>query len=179
LATPSPAHHDSHPRLPLDPDQPPVRTPSWPPHLRLRLVGAVALGGLVGAPARYGLAVLLPAGADRFPWATFVVNVAGSALLGLLLDVVVERAPDGDSVARLLRHLLGVGLLGAFTTYSTFALEADLSLRQGNGLLAASYVLASLVAGLLACAAGIGAGRFVPLPERWRAREPVDAETAS
>lgn len=124
------------------------------------MVVAVALGGALGAPARYGLAELVPAATGGFPWATFVTNVTGSFALGLVLALVLERFRS----IRYLRPFVATGFLGAYTTYSTFAVEIDLLVRDGRGALALAYVAASLVAGLAAVGAGIWTGRALPLP---------------
>ena len=82
---------------------------------------AIALGGMIGAVARYAVANAWPAPAGRFPWSTFVVNVSGSICLGFLLRLIVERLPRH----RFARPLLCTGLLGGYTTFSTFAVEAS------------------------------------------------------
>jgi fluoride exporter len=129
---------------------------------RLGVVVAVALGGALGAPARYELSERFPAGAGSFPWATFCINVSGSFLLGLLLTVVLERWPP----TRYVRPFLAIGVLGAYTTFSTFSVEADLLIRNGHAALAIAYVLASLAAGGAAVYLGIVAGRLRPARRR-------------
>src|SRR4051794_4571781 len=83
------------------------------------LLAAIAVGGLVGAEARYALERLLDAPAGGWPWATWLINVVGSLLLGILMGVLggVRRPP------RLARPFLGVGVLGGFTTFSTAMVE--------------------------------------------------------
>ena len=164
-STRPPAARDSHPRLPLDPDQPERREPARP-HAGFEAAAVVAAGGAAGAALRYGLTLALPLGPAAFPLATLLINAGGSGLLGLLLEVVVERAPAWSRRAVMLRHLLGVGLLGALTTYSTFAVDVDLALRRRPAT-AVWDVGLTLAVGLLACAAGIAVGRRVPLPPRW------------
>ena len=117
---------------------------------------AVALGGAFGAPARYGLAQLVHVAPDTFPWATFWTNVTGSFALGLVLAVVLERLPP----TRHVRPFLATGFLGAYTTYSTFAVETDLLAKHGEAGLAAVYAAASVAAGLFAVWAGLWAGRL-------------------
>ena len=85
------------------------------------VLGAIAAGGALGALGRYGLAVAWPHRPGRFPWATFVTNVSGCLLIGVLMVLVVEVW----SAHRLLRPFLGVGVLGGYTTFSTFALDSD------------------------------------------------------
>lgn len=114
------------------------------------VVLAVALGGAIGAGARYGLQLALPTPPDGLPWATLVTNLVGCALLGALMQIVSTRiAPH-----RLLRPFLGSGLLGAFTTFSTYALEARDLLAAGRPGTAAGYVFGTLLGALLAVRLG-------------------------
>lgn len=137
--------------VPIDPDLP------LQPLARLdpRAVVAVALGGALGAPARYGISQLVPTAKDAFPWATFWTNVSGAFALGFILIWLIDRYPPSTY----LRPFLATGFLGAYTTFSTFAVDADLLVKDGRPGLAVLYVIASLTAGLLAVWAGIGLGR--------------------
>ena len=108
------------------------------------LSGAVFVGGGLGALARAGLDQAFPAGAG-WPWATFVANVAGTALLAWFATRLQERLPP--STYR--RPLLATGLCGALTTFSTLQIELIRLGRHGHEGLAALYVLASLLAGLV------------------------------
>jgi CrcB protein len=135
---------------PIDPD-----LVAAPLRHRAGVLAAIAVGGAVGAPARYGLTQLIGTRADTFPWATFWVNVSGSLALGALVAWLVGRGRDGGR----LRALLGTGLLGAYTTYSTFAVEADRLLQHGHAAVALAYVVGSVGAGLAAVAAGLRVGR--------------------
>ena len=112
----------------------------------------VAIGGAVGVLARYGLGTTVSN--DALPWLTVAINVAGSFLLGFLVSV-------GDWFSPELRIGLGVGLLGGFTTFSTFSVDVFRDLEAGNGLDAAVVVVVSTVAGVGAAAAGYYAGRAV------------------
>ena len=127
---------------------------------RLRVLGVVALGGMLGAPARYGLARALPVRPGEVPWATLWTNLAGSFLLGLVLAVLAARLP----AHRYARRFLAGGVLGAFTTMSTFQVEAALLLRDGHAALAAAYVAASVAGGLVLAATGLALGRRVARP---------------
>ena len=127
---------------------------------------AIALGGALGAPARYGVAQLVHVAPGRFPWATFWTNASGSFALGLLMALVLERFPP----SRYLRPFVATGFLGAYTTYSTFAVEADLLVRDGHPGGAATYIAASLLAGLLAAWAGVTAARALPRRTRGAVR---------
>ncbi len=116
----------------------------------------VGCGGVVGAICRYLVQLALPSRPGRFPTGTFMVNVSGSALLGFLLVVLNERFAD----RRLARPLLGTGLIGAYTTFSTFTVEAVLLARAGQVPTAVAYVGLSIVLGLGAGLLGISAGRL-------------------
>ena len=125
-----------------------------PPHHQPRLLALVLVGGTVGALLRYAVALLLPVPHDGFPTATFLTNLSGSFALGLLLSrQLATGAQDGRP--REVGLLLGTGLLGAFTTYSTLAVEVVLLGRDGRVGLGLVYGVASAVLGL--GAAGLGA----------------------
>lgn len=115
---------------------------------------AVAVGGVLGAAAREAVAQAMPAAPGAFPWSTLVVNVSGAFVLGLLLERLV-RTGDDRGWRRRLRLAGGTGFLGSYTTYSTFAVEtADLA-RTAHVAVAVAYLAATVVAGLVATAAGI------------------------
>ena len=113
----------------------------------------VGLGAFAGGIARHLLARQIASMADtRFPLGTFLINVSGSLLLGLLGGLLAQRAsPHADA----LRLALGVGFCGGFTTFSTFAFETDALLAAGAWLWAVANMVFSLVAGL--CAVRLGA----------------------
>lgn len=95
------------------------------------VLGAVSAGGAIGASARHGAALLWPASEGAFPWAVFGVNVVGCALIGVLMALVGE---GGRSAPSLVRPFLGAGVLGGFTTFSTYALDfSGLVERQEAG----------------------------------------------
>ena len=124
---------------------------------------AVALGGALGAISRYGLMqYLMPVEAKQFPWGTLTVNIVGSALIGLCYVLLVEKQwVDIKWVAIEWRPFLMVGFLGAFTTYSTFALESFLLWQSGQIHFAISYAMASLLGCILAVSASIFIITFV------------------
>jgi CrcB protein len=122
---------------------------------RGRVFAAIALGGALGAPARYGVAQLVHVARDSFPWATFWTNITGSFAIGLVLVLTLERFPP----TRYVRPFLATGFLGAYTTYSTFAVETDLLVKDGHAGIGIAYALASLVAGFIAVWAGMLVGR--------------------
>jgi len=131
---------------------------------RPAVLGVVAVGGMIGASARYGLARALPVRPGELPWATLWTNLTGSFLLGLVLAVLALRLPDQPYA----RRFLAGGVLGAFTTMSTFQVETALLLRDGRPATAAGYVAASVTGGLLLAAAGLAVGRRVVGPGRGR-----------
>ncbi len=109
-----------------------------------------ALGGALGALARWAVAEVLPPSPPGWPWATLLVNLSGCLLLGALLAVLAARAPD----AAWPRPFLAVGVLGGYTTYSTFAVEVVRLTESGAVLGAAAYVVVSVVGGVAAVVAG-------------------------
>jgi CrcB protein len=117
----------------------------------------VAVGGAAGSVLRYhaGRVVtnLAPAG-SAFPWGTLAVNVAGSLMMGALIGWLA-RGSLSEPGAESARLLLGVGLLGGFTTFSAFSGELVTMLHRGQMGMAAGYVAASLVAGVAAVLAGL------------------------
>lgn len=110
----------------------------------------VAVGGAVGAVARYGLSGWVQGLAGgTFPWGTFTVNILGSLLLGFAIAWLQATAFSAE-----VRQFATIGLLGSFTTFSTFSFEAAALLRDGEWWAAAGYVFGSLGAGLVAVAVG-------------------------
>ncbi|MFD6417342.1 fluoride efflux transporter CrcB [Streptomyces sp. NPDC060194] len=122
------------------------RRVEWP------VVGAVAVGGGVGALARYAAAQLWPTAEGAFPWTTFAVNMVGCAAIGLFLALLRPHAHP------LLRPFVATGILGGFTTFSTYAVDAAGLVRADRAAVAAAYLLLTLLAALLAARAGIAAG---------------------
>jgi fluoride exporter len=123
-----------------------------------RVIAAVALGGALGAPARYGISLTVHVTPGTFPWGTFWTNVSGSFALGFFFALVLERFPP----TRYLRPFVATGFLGAYTTYSAFAVETDLLVRNGHPSVAFVYVLASFGAGLTAAWVGVLLIRAAP-----------------
>jgi fluoride exporter len=117
----------------------------------------VGVGGFLGANARFVMARLVGGMFEtRFPLGTFAVNVSGSFLLGFLGTVVAQKVMPSSEAMRL---ALGVGFLGAFTTFSTFEFETHALAGDGSWVLAALNIVASVFFGLLAVRAGIVAAR--------------------
>ena len=109
-----------------------------------------ALGGVVGALARWGVGTALPGSPGSWPWATLLVNLTGCLLLGALLAGLATRSPEPPWA----RPFLGVGVLGGFTTFSAFAVEVVELFEAGAVLTAVGYVLVSVLGGVLGVAAG-------------------------
>lgn len=126
-----------------------------------------AVGGALGALARWGIASAVRTPAGGWPWATLLVNVTGCLLIGVLLAVLLARYPASPW----LRPLLATGFLGGFTTYSTFAVDTVALVDAGRPAVAAGYVTASVLGGVLAVVAGLLVGRAAV-----RAAETIDAE---
>ena len=120
------------------------------------IVVAVALAGAAGALARYGVdGLIAQRTSGSFPWGTFVVNITGSLFLGLVFTVMSERV----SVDAWIRTGLTIGLLGAYTTFSTLSLETYRLLESGALGLALVNAVGSLSAGLFALYVGVIIGR--------------------
>jgi len=132
------------------------------PPVRVVDLGAVAAGGVAGSLARYGMSVALPHPPGSFAWSTVVENVSGSALIGILMALIATRPVLGKW-----RPLVGVGLLGGYTTFSGFALDAHVLLLAGRPVVAVAYLLVTLGGAL----AGVFAGWRIThaLVERRRA----------
>ncbi len=127
-------------RLPSAPALPPL------PALPL-LIGACAAGGALGSLARWGVEEAWTPSPGAWPWWTFAVNIVGCFLLGILLG-----SPAGQDPMR--RAFLGAGILGGFTTFSTYAVEVKVLTDDGHGVTASVYAVASIVACLLAAHLG-------------------------
>lgn len=118
---------------------------------------AIAVGGMLGASARHGADLLWPASAGELPWGTLGVNAAGCLLIGVLMVLVAEAGRAHP----LWRPFAGVGVLGGFTTFSTYAVETDGLLREGNPGLALVYLAGTLVLALAAVTVGLVTTRTV------------------
>ncbi len=106
---------------------------------------AVSLGGGLGAAARYAASLAWPAGPEAFPWTTLCVNVLGCALIGVLMVTVTET---GRRVPALARPFLGTGVLGGFTTFSTYVVDIQRLIERDHPETALGYLAATLAAAL-------------------------------
>jgi len=117
----------------------------------------IALGGSLGALARYGLSRWIQVNLnDIFPWGTLVVNLSGSFFIGFFFELFETSILPAD-----LRSLVTIGFLGAYTTFSTYSLESVNLLREGEIRLFVTNILLSTILGLLLVAAGLYASRFL------------------
>lgn len=124
----------------------------------MREAAIVAAGGAVGAASRYLIGVALTGRAGTgFPWATFAINIGGAFLIGVLMALSLERG----AVSANWRLLLGTGVLGGFTTFSTLAYESLALLQRGLVWQGLGNMFGSGVAGLVAAWLGIVAGRAI------------------
>lgn len=140
-----------------DPDA--ARPAGLPFHLRPTTLLLVFVGGAAGTAARYAAEETFPHHGTTWPTGTFLANMLGAFVLGLLLEGLARRGDDTGG-RRTTRLLLGVGFCGAFTTYSTLALEISLFVRDGAAGMATLYAAVSVVGGVgLAWLGIIAAGR--------------------
>jgi CrcB protein len=117
----------------------------------------IALGGIAGAEFRYGVSTLLPHRPDQVPVGTWLVNVSGCFLIGVLMVVITElRQPHP-----LMRPFLGVGVLGGYTTFSTATVEVQVLVIHGHAVPALGYLLGTVAGALVATALGTAATRAV------------------
>lgn len=130
----------------VDPDAPVrgARDRQWD------VVLAIVVGGIMGAEARLGLGDAVPHTKSGFPWSTLYINVIGSLLIGILMVTINELT----STHRLVRPLLGIGVLGGFTTFSTFTVDTERLLQDHRPGTALLYVVATLLAAAAAVAVG-------------------------
>jgi fluoride exporter len=122
---------------------------------RWDVLALISAGGALGALARWGTSAAWPGGDAHSAWATLQVNVLGAALIGLLM-VLVRR---GGTEGRYARPFLGVGVLGGYTTFSTYALDVHGLLLAHRPGWAGAYLVGTVVLGLLAAWVGISLGR--------------------
>jgi CrcB protein len=131
----------------------------------------ISAGGALGSLARWGVGELVPWSGNDFPWATFIENVSGGLALGMLMVFLLDVWPPH----RYLRPFLGVGLLGGYTTFSTYMLESRDLLAGGEAATAFTYLAGSLVAGLTAVWLGIASARAAAgLAQRRRRHRQVE-----
>jgi CrcB protein len=126
------------------------------------VLGSIAVGGALGALGRYGLAVAWPHTIGQFPWATFVTNVSGCFLIGVLMVLITEVW----SAHRLIRPFLGVGVLGGYTTFSTYSGDIQQLVTAGAARVGLLYLTGTVVAALAAVYLGISMTRLATRARR-------------
>ncbi|HEY2806281.1 MAG TPA: fluoride efflux transporter CrcB [Gemmatimonadales bacterium] len=114
----------------------------------------IAVFGVIGIFARYGVIGLIPRAEVGFPWGTFMVNVSGSFLVGL----IARMSGGSAAVSPEVRIGLLVGLCGGYTTFSTYSFETVRLVQEGAWMKAGAYAAGSVLAGVIATVAGIAAG---------------------
>lgn len=118
----------------------------------------VAIGGAIGSASRYGAGVFIGRlWGSSFPFATMLVNIAGSLLMGLLIGLLARTLPSWQEDARL---FLAVGVLGGFTTFSSFSLDTVALIERGELGQAAIYVIVSVLISIAALFAGLALMRI-------------------
>ncbi|GHI97287.1 MULTISPECIES: fluoride efflux transporter CrcB [Streptomyces] len=138
--------------------------PARPPwRSQAPVVAVVALGGGAGAAARYAASLGWPTPAGGFPWTTLCVNAAGCAVIGVFMVVITEARP----VHRLVRPFFGTGVLGGFTTFSTYAVDTRYLFADGRARTGLAYLAATPLAALTAVFLAAWAARRVL---KWRQR---------
>ena len=165
-----PEHHDPFPDLPVDPDVT-LEADVPPPRIHTAVVAAVAVGGALGAIARWAIAELMPHDRGAFPWDTLLTNVSGCFLIGVLMVLVIERWQKRP----LVRPFFGTGILGGFTTFSTYAVQVRGLLATDHPSLAVVYLFATVAAALVAVVLGVFLGRAALVLLRSRVHRPTGA----
>jgi CrcB protein len=119
---------------------------------------AVAVGGALGSIARYALSTwIFDISSHKFPYATLAVNVLGSFFMGILFVIIVEKA----ALPTEMRSLLMIGFIGAFTTFSTFSLDALGLWQNGHIFMSVVYMLATVILCLIAISSAIWLTRLL------------------
>ncbi|MEU3373925.1 fluoride efflux transporter CrcB [Streptomyces sp. NPDC006711] len=139
----------------IDPDLPPRRAGATA-HLG-PVVAVVALGGAIGGCARYGASLLWPTAPGSFPWTTLLVNGVGCAVIGVFMVVIT----DVWAAHRLVRPFFGTGVLGGFTTFSTYAVDIQKLMADGRPRTAIAYLALTLLTALAAVWAAVWITRRV------------------
>ncbi|WP_413098459.1 fluoride efflux transporter CrcB [Streptomyces sp. Inha503] len=119
------------------------------------VIAVVAVGGGLGAIARFGASLLWPTPAGAFPWTTLLVNAVGCAMIGVFMVITT----DVWAAHRLVRPFFGTGVLGGFTTFSTYAVDIQHLVQSGHARTGLAYLAATLLAALAAVWAAAAAAR--------------------
>ena len=132
------------------------RRPAGRGWTRRLLLAVISAGGALGALGRYAVTEAFPAEAGGFPWATFAINVIGCLLIGVLMVLLT----DVWAGRRLIRPFLGVGVLGGFTTFSTYVVDIQRLVDVGAAGTGLAYLAGTLTAALAATWTGLAAARW-------------------
>ncbi|MGH3451340.1 MAG: fluoride efflux transporter FluC [Haloechinothrix sp.] len=136
---------------------------------RWDVLAVIGAGGALGTALRHGLSLWVPHSSGGFPLSTLLVNVIGCAAIGGFMVVITETT----LTHRLLRPFLGVGVLGGFTTFSTYVVDVAQLVVEGQPWLALAYLVGTVLAALAAVAVGVLGMRGVL---RWTARRKIVTE---
>ena len=126
----------------------------------VQVLVAIAAGGMAGAAARHGVSLAAPSAAGGWPWSTLIVNASGCLAIGVLMVLIVEARP----AHRLVRPFLGVGVLGGYTTFSTYAVDVQILITAGRPGVALGYLAGTAVAALVAVQVGVVLTRALAVP---------------
>lgn len=159
----APGREQRQPSLPIDPDllaeeRPEIRRdPRRHRRAQRTILLVIGCAGVVGALVRYAMSRLIAVPAGHFVWSTFCINITGSLVIGFVLVLLTERFPR----ARIARPLVATGFLGAYTTFSTYMVDADLLFKSRDLATGVIYAGSSLGAGVAAAATGVVFARFI------------------
>jgi CrcB protein len=122
----------------------------------MKIILSIAIGGALGAVARYGLSLAWPKEASdwpflNWPWATFIANISGCLLIGVLTGLLNR----GDGASETVKYFLLTGFCGGYTTFSTFSLETLRLMQNGQNMSALLYLLLSAILGISATFLGL------------------------
>ena len=124
----------------------------------LKTILLLGTGGFIGSNLRYFAGKLVQSiSGNEFPWGTFIINITGSTLLGFIFFISLS----GNKISENTRLFLGTGLLGAFTTFSTFSLETVQLFKKGLGLQAGLNIVLNLGVGLLGVLGGMALAKLI------------------
>lgn len=126
----------------------------------VRVLAVIAAGGLIGSAARYAISVAAPTDPGQVAWSTLITNVSGCLLIGVLMVLILEARQTHP----LVRSFIGVGVLGGYTTFSTYTVDAQVMIDAGHPGAALAYLLGTIVAALGAVQVGVVLTRAVALP---------------
>jgi fluoride exporter len=139
---------------PVDPDVD-LRVPAQRSEVRWQVVAVIAAGGALGALSRHAIQAALPAGPGDFQWATFLVNLSGCLVIGVLMVAITEVWQPHP----LVRPFLGVGVLGGYTTFSTYAVDVQRAFNAHAPVTGLAYLVATMLGALAAVTVGMWLAR--------------------